>query len=603
MFTSKSKMERGVQNVARSIGIDPKVASKAWKNVSDTYSKNRLMKRSNSEKMLDTKLRRNPSSHGGVMINMSNSPPNMPQSQPANISKYALICLTFFAFIFLGNYVFTKHLNQRTQPAYKSPSTHYFEHATHTDSVRRNNHTFFANTPHRSPHSDASSPNTEINQIDSIDHEDPTLEEKSFKSLRENQIDPADPATATKIVTEEPIMSDRESVMELQPHKYEPYPLGLSHPQNGIYYLAMIADMDKASKHSRYSWRSYLQHVKLTMAADKNIEIEWIFPPFEYDEDATKISANTSRIAIDGYFNEGGRGMELSELVVFDGRMYAFDDRTGIIYEISKQFEAIPRHIAMEGNGDISKGMKIEWSTYKEDEDLLYFGSIGREYTNGNGTKIRKLDLMYICTLDKEGRLRHIDWTERYIKIREVTATLFPGYLWIEAIEWSNIHRKWFIVPRYVSFEKYDSILTESRGCNLLIIASEDFSDIELVWIRFEKGHKKVKNDVVDRIDRNLLMVQRNGYKSLSDLSAEELRSMSVKQENMKTDMQYSNKGFSSIRFLPNTNDTIIVGVRTQERDTEVVNSFLSVFDIDGNVYLQSKKIPGRKKYEGLVVL
>merc|ERR1712228_649149 len=311
----------------------------------------------------------------------------------------------------------------------------------------------------------------------------------------------------------------------------------------------------------------------------------------------TNMIDNTSMIAIDGYLNERGRGMELSELVIFNERMYAFDDRTGIIYEISKEFEAIPRHIVMEGNGDNTKGFKVEWSTYKEDEELLYFGSIGREYTNKNGTKIRKLDLLWISTLDKQGRLRHIDWTHQYIAIRQMTATLFPGYLWIEAIEWSAFHKKWFIAPRYVSFEKYDSILTENRGCNLLIIASEDFSDIDLVWIGFKQSYK-VKN-VMDRMDyRNLLQ-----YKSMNDLSAEQLRSMSVKQENMKSQLQHSNKGFSSIRFLPNTNDSMIVGVRTQERNKEVVNSFLSVFDIDGNVYLQSKKIPGRRKYEGLVVL
>ena len=57
------------------------------------------------------------------------------------------------------------------------------------------------------------------------------------------------------------------------------------------------------------------------------------------------------------------------------------------------------------------------------------------------------------------------------------------------------------------------------------------------------------------------------------------------------------------MRFLPNTNDTIIIALQTSESDKEITNSYLSVFDIDGNVYLESKKIPLRKKYEGLVVL
>jgi len=430
-----------------------------------------------------------------------------------------------------------------------------------------------------------------INDIDSRD-EDPTLEEKSLKSLRENQED-KDPAN------KESETLDEESIMDLKGQTYHSYPFGLSDAQNGIYYLAIIADQDKASKISKYAWRSYLQHIKLSIDDEQNIDIQFIPPPFEYDKASSNFFGNSSMIAIDGYINERGRGMEFSELVAFDDKLYSFDDRTGIIYEISREFDAIPRQIIMQGNGDTTKGAKIEWSTYKEDEELLYFGSIGREYTNKNGTKIRKLDLLWIGTMDKQGRIERIDWTQHYIKIREKTATLFPGYLWIEAIEWSTIHRKWFIVPRYVSFNKYDSVLTEERGCNLLIIASEDFTEIQLVWIRFKNKQKNILN----RMDANRNLLMDNGYRSVNDLSAEELISMSVKQENMKTYLQHSNKGFSSIRFLPNTNDTMLVGIRTQESNKEVVNSSLSVFDIEGNVYLQSKKIPGRKKYEGIVVL
>lgn len=35
-----------------------------------------------------------------------------------------------------------------------------------------------------------------------------------------------------------------------------------------------------------------------------------------------------------GSLSQGGRGMELSELVVFDGKLLSFDDRTGVIYQI-----------------------------------------------------------------------------------------------------------------------------------------------------------------------------------------------------------------------------------------------------------------------------
>lgn len=51
--------------------------------------------------------------------------------------------------------------------------------------------------------------------------------------------------------------------------------------------------------------------------------------------------------------SEAGRGMELSELVLFDERLYTCDDRSGIIFEIenykSDEAKAIPRYILMEG--------------------------------------------------------------------------------------------------------------------------------------------------------------------------------------------------------------------------------------------------------------
>lgn len=42
--------------------------------------------------------------------------------------------------------------------------------------------------------------------------------------------------------------------------------------------------------------------------------------------------------------NEDGRGMELSDLAYFNGKLYSFDDRTGIVYAIDKLHEqAVPQ--------------------------------------------------------------------------------------------------------------------------------------------------------------------------------------------------------------------------------------------------------------------
>lgn len=45
------------------------------------------------------------------------------------------------------------------------------------------------------------------------------------------------------------------------------------------------------------------------------------------------------------------RGMELSELVVFDGRLLTFDDRTGIIFEIINEEKVVPWILLSDGDG------------------------------------------------------------------------------------------------------------------------------------------------------------------------------------------------------------------------------------------------------------
>lgn len=87
--------------------------------------------------------------------------------------------------------------------------------------------------------------------------------------------------------------------------------------------------------------------------------------------------------------NEAGRGMELSELTLYNNRLLAFDDRTGTVFELLNQNKGTetfvaPRFVITEGSGDTDKGMKWEWASVKDGG--LYMGSMGKEYTNPDGT-------------------------------------------------------------------------------------------------------------------------------------------------------------------------------------------------------------------------
>lgn len=108
--------------------------------------------------------------------------------------------------------------------------------------------------------------------------------------------------------------------------------------------IAIISDLDKASKSQteKNTWYSYYKKGYLTWYASNNtIDISW---------DRLEPKVLKSSISM------GGRGMELSELVTFNGQIYSFDDRTGIVYSISEDDTVLPWLILMDGNGTNFKG-------------------------------------------------------------------------------------------------------------------------------------------------------------------------------------------------------------------------------------------------------
>lgn len=45
---------------------------------------------------------------------------------------------------------------------------------------------------------------------------------------------------------------------------------------------------------------------------------------------------------------------------------------------------------------------------------------------------------------------------------------------------WSNIHQKWFFLPRRCSQEKYNEVKDEFMSCNVLLMADEHFQNVEV---------------------------------------------------------------------------------------------------------------------------
>jgi soluble calcium-activated nucleotidase 1 len=46
-----------------------------------------------------------------------------------------------------------------------------------------------------------------------------------------------------------------------------------------------------------------------------------------------------------------------------------------------------------------------------------------------------------------------------------------------EAVVWSNVHKKWFFLPRKASKSKYNDVDDERHGTNLLLVAGDQVAD------------------------------------------------------------------------------------------------------------------------------
>ena len=127
--------------------------------------------------------------------------------------------------------------------------------------------------------------------------------------------------------------------------------------------------------------------------------------------------------------NEAGRGMELSELTVYQNRLLSFDDRTGTVFEILSSDDGndsyvVPRFVITEGAGDTDKGMKWEWATIKDNELIL--GSMGKEFTGPNG-EIENTNNMWVAVLNERGELRREDWGSNFDFVRSLVGATPPG--------------------------------------------------------------------------------------------------------------------------------------------------------------------------------
>jgi len=215
----------------------------------------------------------------------------------------------------------------------------------------------------------------------------------------------------------------------------------------------------------------------------------------------------------------------------------------------------------MEGDGTSSdKGMKWEWSAVKDGE--LYLGSIGKEYTNRDGS-IRSMAPLWVVIISPNGQVRRENWTSKYDYIRKVMHAQYPGYLVQEAVRWSEHLRNWVVLPRRISKHEYVAALDERLGSNKIVLINEDFTDSTVIQVDYH-------------------------------------------------DSEAGLRGFAAFSFVPNTKDHHALIVRSVEEDCAgdtmeelwrdcKQRTYLSVLEVTtGNILMEEVEFHGKLKFEGI---
>ena len=293
--------------------------------------------------------------------------------------------------------------------------------------------------------------------------------------------------------------------------------------------IAMISDLDIDSKSKLEPdvWFSYLQKGYLEWNPSLN---------------SVYVSWDKSTVQLKSSLSQGGRGMELSELLVFNGKLYTLDDRTGVVYEIIKN-DVVPWVILPDGDGKTRKTFKSEWASVKD--RTLIVGGFGKEWTNSAG-KVLNYNPQWIKKVTVNGEVTHINWRENYLALLKAVGISYPGYMIHESGVWSDIHKKWFFLPRRCSKEVYREETDELMGTNLLITCDENFKNIKVLKI----------GDV------------------------------------------YPSHGFSSFKFIPGSEDEVIIAIKSEELKGSV-SSYAMAFKINGKILMPETKI-GDIKFEGI---
>ncbi|VVC45461.1 Hypothetical protein CINCED_3A017523 [Cinara cedri] len=150
----------------------------------------------------------------------------------------------------------------------------------------------------------------------------------------------------------------------------------------------------------------------------------------------------------------------------------------------------------------------------------------------------------FVAIINRNKQITFEDWSKNFDKIKDVAGIKKDGYMTFESCEWSKEQNKFFFLPKTASNSAYDRIKDRQQGLNLIMSASPDFKEVQ--------------------------------------------------KEGNITEV-YTDRGYSSFKFLPYTKDQVIVALQTSEITNE---THIIAFNTNGSVLYKPTKVADIK-FEG----
>uniref|UniRef100_A0A915DZG3 Apyrase n=1 Tax=Ditylenchus dipsaci TaxID=166011 RepID=A0A915DZG3_9BILA len=247
--------------------------------------------------------------------------------------------------------------------------------------------------------------------------------------------------------------------------------------------------------------------------------------------------------------------IKMADPIVYEGKMVC--DRTGTLYWMHGR-KPVPWVVYADGNGTSEKPFKTEWMLIKDGK--LMTGGYGREWAEDDGSidPMSGYNALYIKVINKHGEVKHVNWKRKFHILRSkigISADPNTGYLVHESAQWSKIHKKYFFLPRKISHEAFKESVDERSCGKMMFTANSSFTMI-------------TKTD--------------------------------INTDNRPVAEQDFTRGFSAFQFMPETNDEVIVALKTVEIKNQPMETYITIFNINGKVHLPEMKLDGDFKYEGI---